>query len=340
MRALTTSALAALFHLLVADGHAAVYPLPPDGQHIIGETSSAIAKEEDTLLDIARLHGVGYADIVAANPDVDPWLPGEGTRILLPTRYLLPPGPRQGLVLNLPEMRLYYFPPPESQEDPVVMTFPVSVGRMDWSTPLGTTRVVSKASRPSWYPPASVRKEALQEGRELPPVVPPGPDNPLGQYALRLAIPGYLIHGTNRPAGVGMRATHGCVRMYPEDIEFLFNKVSIGTPVRIVNLPFKAGWSEDRLYLEAHEPLEEDEASRQKGLTALTELVVNATQERQASVDWDLLERVFHESLGVPLPTGSASEQAVAAVNLSELDGWCAAGSVSALCQASEQGKK
>lgn len=318
---------------------AAVYPLPPEDQALIGAPSVTTARAEDTLLDIARTHGVGYRDIVAANPGVDPWLPGEGTRVLLPTRYLLPAGPRKGLVLNLPEMRLFYYPPARGDAEPTVMTFPVSVGRMDWATPLGTTRVVAKAKRPSWYPPASVRKEASEDGRELPSVVPPGPDNPLGEYALRLGIPGYLIHGTNRPAGVGMRVTHGCVRMYPEDIEYLFDKVPLNTPVRIVNEPWKLGWDAERLYFEAHHPLEEDQQNNDRGLTAITELVVAATAAREAQVDWDVLETVFSESLGVPLPAGTAPGRVLAAVDQAELDGWCAAGSLSRLCRAVRAGK-
>lgn len=332
MGARTTIRFLLLCCFAMRTAYAAVYPLPPSDQDLIGEPSVTTSRAEDTLLDIAREHGVGYGDIVEANPGVDPWLPGEGTQVLLPTRYLLPDGPREGLVLNLPEMRLFYYPPPSAGEPPVVMTFPVSVGRMDWATPLGTTRVVAKAERPSWYPPQSVRKEALADGRTLPPVVPPGPDNPLGEHALRLAIPGYLIHGTNRPAGVGMRVTHGCVRMYPEDIAYLFDKVPLGTPVRIVNQPWKLGWGDTRLYFEAHQPLEEDTRSKDRGLTALTELVVAATARREAEIDWDVLETVLRESLGVPLPAGAEPGAVLASVNRSELDGWCAAGSLSRLC--------
>lgn len=339
MRACTTTGFLLLCCFAMQTANAAVYPLPPPDQQLVGEPGVITARAEDTLLDIARANGVGYGDIVEANPGVDPWLPGEGTRVLLPTRYLLPQGAREGLILNLPEMRLFYYPPATGDEPPVVMTFPVSVGRMDWATPLGTTRVVDKAERPSWYPPASVRKEALADGRELPAVVPPGPDNPLGEHALRLGIPGYLIHGTNRPAGVGMRVTHGCVRMYPEDIAYLFDKVPVGTPVRIVNQPWKLGWGSVHLYFEAHRPLEEDQNNQARGLTALTELVVVATADRPADVDWDVLETVFRESLGVPLPAGSAPGEVLAAVDLAELDGWCAAGSLSRLCPAAAAGK-
>ena len=136
------------------------------------------------------------------------------------------------------------------------MTFPVGIGRMDWSTPLGVTRVKIKIADPAWYPPASIRDEHTSDGNPLPDKIAPGPDNPLGQYALQLALPGYLIHGTNRPYGVGMRVSHGCVRLYPEDISRLFDAVSVGTPVRIINQPYKAGWYHGVLYFEAHPPLE------------------------------------------------------------------------------------
>ena len=235
-----------------SDAHTATYELPAEGTDVVGEITTVVARYEDTLVDLARTHGVGYQDIVRANPDVDVWIPGEGTEVVLPTRYILPPGPREGIVLNLAEYRLYYYPEPEAGETPVVMTYPISIGRQDWETPLGQTRVTAMAVNPTWYPPQSVRDEHAAEGRPLARVVPPGPDNPLGSRAMRLGIPGYLIHGTNRPAGVGMRVTHGCVRMFPEDIEYLFDLIAIDTKVRIINVPVKIGWQEDELLIEVH----------------------------------------------------------------------------------------
>ena len=232
--------------------HAATYELPADGIDVVGEITTVVASYEDTLVDLARTHGIGYQDIVRANPDVDVWIPGEGTEVVLPTRYILPPGPREGIVLNLAEYRLYYYPEPRAGEAPVVMTYPISIGRQDWETPLGQTRVTAKAVNPTWYPPQSVRDEHAAEGRPLARVVPPGPENPLGSRAMRLSLPGYLIHGTNRPAGVGMRVTHGCVRMFPEDIEFLFELVAVDTKVRIINEPVKIGWQGDELLIEVH----------------------------------------------------------------------------------------
>ena len=234
---------------------AATYALPEAGDSIVGRVRQVQASADDTFVDLARRHGLGYTDLKRANPGVDPWLPGEGTVITLPTRFVLPDVPREGVVLNLAEYRMYYFPAAVDGVAREVHTFPISIGRMDWETPLGRTRVVAKAEQPNWYPPQSIREEHAEAGDPLPRVVPPGPDNPLGEHALRLGLPGYLIHGTNRPAGVGMRVTHGCIRMFPEDVAAVFAMVPVGTPVRIVNQPVKFGWRNDELFMEAHQVL-------------------------------------------------------------------------------------
>ena len=231
---------------------AATYELPEGGSDVVGEIRTVIASYDDTLIDIARREGVGYEEIVRANPDVRIWVPGEGTEVVIPTRFVLPAVPRKGVVLNLAEYRLYYFPEPEGDEAAVVMTYPISIGRQDWETPLGLTKVISKVVNPTWYPPQSVRDEHAADGRPLDRIVPPGPDNPLGSRAMRLSLPGYLIHGTNKPSGVGMRVTHGCLRMFPEDIEYLFEFVAIDTPVRIINEPVKIGWQGEQLVMEVH----------------------------------------------------------------------------------------
>jgi L,D-transpeptidase ErfK/SrfK len=258
-----------------------------------------IATYEDTFVKIARAYDLGFQELVQANPGVSPWLPGEGTKIVLPTRFVLPQAPRIGIVINLPELRLYYFPDGDSGR---VITHPISIGRMEWRTPLGLTEVYSKAENPSWYPPQSIRDERAAQNRPLAAVVPPGPDNPLGKHAMRLAIPGYLIHGTNMPAGVGMRVTHGCIRMFPEDIEALYDEVPVGTPVRIVNQPVKLGRSGSDYYLEAHplldEALQDDEVSI---MTELTRAYVAAIEEGQGDrFDWEMAERVVVDSRGVP----------------------------------------
>ena len=289
------------------------FALPPEGSDTIGETITTQTETEDTLLDLARRYGLGYEEITNANPGVDPWLPGAGTVVVVPKRRLLPRAPRMGVVINLPEHRLYYFAPAAAGAQPVVWTFPVSIGKMDWNTPLGKTTVVSKVKNPTWRPPKSVREEHEKRGDILPEVVPAGPDNPMGLFALRLGIPGgaYLIHGTNRPAGVGMQVTHGCMRLYPEDIEALFNMVPVNTPVMIVNQPYKWGWHDGELLIEVHPPLEEDSLAPPT-LTDLTRLIVEATRAKPLAINWIGAERTWREARGVPTPVSVAGSRTVA----------------------------
>lgn len=238
-------------------------------QSVVGEPQVVFAGNSDTLSDLARTYGLGYDEIIAANPGVNPWLPGENTPVLLPTQFILPDVPRQGIVLNIASKRLFYFPAVPEGEKQVVKTYPIGIGRVGWETPLGTTTVVSKARDPSWYVPASVRREHAEKGDPLPSVVPPGPDNPLGHRVLQLEMPGYLIHGTNQPYGVGMRVSHGCVRLYPENIELLFELVEVGEQVAIVNEPYLVGTRNGELYFEAHAPLEDDVFGVQNRLETL-----------------------------------------------------------------------
>ena len=319
--------------LVTAPVYADVFELPPEGYDVIGSVSTVTARYEDTLVDIARRHGLGYYDVVRANPGVNVWVPGEGTEIVLPNRFVLPPGPRKGLVLNLAEYRMYYYPEPREGKPAYVYTYPMSIGRMDWETPLGKTSIVAMARNPAWYPPQSVREEHAAEGDPLPRIVPPGPENPLGTRALRLGLPGYLIHGTNRPAGVGMRVSHGCVRMFPEDIEFLFERIRVKTPVRIINVPVKMGWDGEVLVAEVHPPLESaqplvDESLEQlealdadlelpppdpeskDPLTHVTEQFIAATAERAGQLDWDLVEELVGRSDGIPDVVGTRIKNA------------------------------
>ena len=278
-----------------------VFALRAD-QDSIGENGQTQAEKEDTLPDIARSNHLGFDEIVAANPGVDTWLPGAGTLVRLPMQHLLPDVPRTGIVINLPDGRLYYFRADQSG-NPVVETDPISVGKMDWKTPIGVTTIVRKEKKPTWYPPKSVRETHLKDdGDILPDSIPPGPDNPLGEYAMRLGIPGgaYLIHGTNKPVGVGMQITHGCIRLYPEDIETLFAEVPLGMAVRIVNQRIKTGWIDGALYLEVHHPLDGVDPKDVEDLTALTRIIVAATLQRRVIIDWDAAERVFEEASGAP----------------------------------------
>lgn len=283
---------------------AEVYILPPSGQDIIGAIQHTQSKHEDTLLDIARQFGIGQNEILMANPGIDRWIPGEKTRIVLPTRYILPDAPKKGIVLNVPEMRLYYYTRDEQQKRSIVITYPISIGRMDWNTPLGLTRVIAKVKDPSWRPPESIKKEHAEDGDELPDVIPPGPDNPLGRYAMRLAVPGYLIHSTNKPFGIGMRVTHGCVRMYPKDIEAMFDKVPIGTPTHIINQPIKLGWLMDTLYLEISPDLEENTISYEESLTLALDLIEKNSPSIFPQIDGYALRTAIEERSGIPVPIG------------------------------------
>jgi len=253
------------------------FTLTSDTQTVVGEPQIVFAGADDTFSDLARTYGLGYDDIIDANPGIDPWLPGEGTAIILPTQYVLPDAPKRGVILNIATKRLFYYPPQAEGELQQVLTFPIGIGRVGWETPLGDTTVIAKAKNPSWWVPASVRREHAEMGDPLPSVVPAGPDNPLGTRVLKLDMPGYLIHGTNQPYGVGMRVSHGCVRLYPENIEFLYTLVDIGEVVTILNEPYQIGSRDGVIYFEAHEPLEDD--------TLLPEDRLQALLEKQSSAD-------------------------------------------------------
>jgi L,D-transpeptidase ErfK/SrfK len=281
---------------------AATYPMPPADVDLIGETITVTARAEDTLLDIAREHDLGQDEILHANPKVDRWLPGEGAEVVIPGRFILPRAERKGVVLNLPEMRLYYFYRNGQEQEPTVVSYPVSVGRMDWNTPLGTARIERKDRDPSWYPPESIKLEAIAKGEPLPDIVPAGPDNPLGRYALRLSIPGYLIHSTNKPFGVGMRVTHGCVRMYPEDIEEFFPIVPVHTGVEIVNQPIKLGWQGKTLFLEVHPPLEEDQNVSENLQCIAYAMILDEIENQDAILDIKVIKQALLEKSGMPVP--------------------------------------
>ncbi len=210
------------------------FAFDPKTTRVVGELQVTFSHHEDTFADIARRFNLGWDELVNANPGVDPWLPGEGTRIVLPTQFVLPDAEPEGVVVNLAALRLFYFPKPEKGQPRTVVTYPIGIGMVGWATPTGSTKIVSKRKDPVWTPPASVRKEHAADGDILPPTVPAGPDNPLGAFAMNLGWPTYLMHGTNKPAGVGMRASHGCIRLYPEDIAVLFQQIPIGTKVTVV----------------------------------------------------------------------------------------------------------
>ena len=271
------------------------------GQSVVGEPQVVFASDTDTLSDLARTYGLGYDEIIAANPGVDPWLPGVGSPVLLPTQYVLPDVERRGVILNIATKRLFYFPAAVEGELQRVMTYPIGIGRVGWETPLGETTVVSKAKDPHWWVPASVRREHAEMGDPLPSVVPPGPDNPLGHRVLKLDMPGYLIHGTNTPYGVGMRVSHGCVRLYPENIEILYTLVDIGEAVTIINEPYQFGQQDDTLYFEAHTPLEDDAVPAEERLAQLVDRQVDATGQPLNDHLRNHISELTIEPRGVPV---------------------------------------
>jgi len=289
------------------------FELPAEGSDLIGTVQVTRAEHEDTFVDLARRFNVGYEELVRSNPGVDPWLPGEGREIVLPTQHLLPNAPREGVVINLAAMRLYYFPKVGKGENPIVYTFPIGIGRVGWATPVGSTRITRMAKNPSWRPGPGVRREHRENGEILPAVVPAGPDNPLGTRAMYLGWAGYLIHGTNKPAGVGLRSSHGCIRLFPEDVEFLYDLVGPGTKVTVVNQPFVFGWHEGQLLLQAFDVLEDDprnwKTARQKLLTrALAARLEKRLKAQGDSIDWAAVSRVSHEPRGVPLAVSRGIE--------------------------------
>ena len=285
------------------------FMLKNSADSMVGALGKISARHEDTLPDIARANGLGFREIKLANPGVDTWLPGRGTEIMLPTRYVLPDTPRVGIVLNIPEMRLYYYPLQDTGQAPEVITHPIGVGRQGWATPYLDTRVIQKKTRPSWYPPESIREEAAMEGNPLPRVVGPGPDNPLGSHALYLGFPEYLIHGTNKPFSIGMRVSHGCVRMYPEHIVELFELVEPGTPVTLVHQGVKAGWAGDELYLEVHPVVGVPDEDKRPSMTEVVSSLVAATREAELpmNLDWSRVEDALATANGIPVAVASRS---------------------------------
>ncbi len=288
--------------LISANSQATTYQLPATpGDSLIGELPETglytRARKDDTLLDIAFAYDIGQNEIVRTNPNVDRWLPGQDTEIRIPDSRLLPDTEQRGLILNLPEYRLYYYPKDQPGQ---VITHPISIGRMDWDTPLGTTKIIAKTKDPQWRPPASIKAEHAAQGDPLPDVVPAGPNNPLGRYAMRLGIPGYLIHSTNKPLGVGMRVSHGCVRMYPNDIERLFPIIKTGTAVEIVNQPIKVGWLNNKLYIEVYPELEGQQSSFGDRLTKAMDLIQKLNSNVPV-LDTDALRDALTLSNGLPV---------------------------------------
>lgn len=266
---------------------------------IIGEIRTVMTQRKDSLVDLARDNRLGYTEMIAANQGIDPWLPGEGVMIVMPEAHILPRAPRKGIVLNLADQRLYKF-----LDDGEVWTAPVGIGSDGWKTPTGSTRVTRKKANPTWYVPASIRKE----DPTLPKIVPPGPQNPLGRHAVYLGWPAYLLHGTNRPLGVGRRVSHGCVRLYPEDIKSLYETVSVGADVTVVDQPVKFGWQNGMLFIEAHtsqaqaDVLEATGAFPHEHPAELEFYAIDAAGDAADRLNWDAIRKAVAERSGLPTP--------------------------------------
>lgn len=252
-------ALAMISHFLLAGLAAAeTFTLPTDGSTIVGQPRIIIPTQENTLLDIARQTDVGYHEITWANPGVDVWMPEKNVKVIVPTQYILPPKPWTGIVLNISQRRMFYFPPAQKGQPAKVITFPVSIAREGWSTPLGTTKVVAKHKDPAWFVPKSIREEHKAEtNEEFPEYFPPGPNNPMGMLAIQLGFKSIFIHGTNRPWGVGMRTSHGCLHLYPEDAALIFPMMNANIPVRVIDEPVSVGVLKGQLHMATYEPVAE-----------------------------------------------------------------------------------
>jgi L,D-transpeptidase ErfK/SrfK len=309
-RAHRTAALLAAAVLLAAApapaGEDAGETAPPVPD-IVGAMQTTTAHYETTLADLAYLHNLGYIELVAANQDVDPWLPGTGKRITLPKRHILPNVAKEGIVINLAEPRLYYFP---ADAPGTVKTFPIGIGREGLDTPTGETRVTRKRRNPAWRP----TQEAREADPSLPAVVRAGPENPLGAYALDLGWPLYLIHGTNNVWGIGRRVSRGCIRMYPNDIQTLYDAVPSNTPVQVVEQPLKFGWSGDTFYMEAHTTAEQAGQLEKTGSFEpdpdldIKQRVLDALGGRTAQLDWETIRTAVKQRRGIPVAIGQAVE--------------------------------
>jgi L,D-transpeptidase ErfK/SrfK len=288
------------------------FEIGPDDD-VVGLLQVVSIGEHDTLSDVARRFNVGYDEIVRANPGVDPWLPGVGREVVVPTQFVLPAAERKGIVVNLAAMRIYYFPVAKPGEKQVVYTHPIGIGKVGWSTPEGKTTVVAKEKNPVWRPTASILEEHRKNGDPLPAVVPAGPDNPLGHRKLTLGWATYLIHGTNKPYGVGMRTSHGCIRMYPEDVEVLYEMVGRGTQVTVVNQPYVFGWHDGQLYLQTFDVLEDDKRDWSKSRPQILSKTLNKRierllAERQEKINWDRVALIAADPRGLALSVSDATQ--------------------------------
>lgn len=274
----------------------------------IGKMQETRADYEDTLVHIGREYGVGFVEMRAANPTLDPWIPGSGARVIIPTMNILPDAPHDGVVINLAEMRLYYY----KTAGAMPITFPIGIGRDGLRTPLGQTNIQRKMSGPTWRPTDRMRKE----DPTLPASVPPGPENPMGTHALYLGFPMVAIHGTNKPYGIGRRVSSGCIRMFPEDITQIYNMVPVGTRVTVVDQPIKAAWIGNKLFLEVHPTQEQATLMEREGAIPDYQLserdlayIMRVAGPSVESLDWPKIRQVVKERRGYPVIIAQSSDK-------------------------------
>jgi L,D-transpeptidase ErfK/SrfK len=273
------------------------------GDDVVGRLAVIRIEKGDTLPDIARHFSLGINAISSANPGVDVWVPETGKLVVLPLSFILPDTPRNGIVINLATMRLFQFKGDSNSR--VVSTYPVGVGTTEKPTPTGQMHVARKAARPTWHVPASIAEAHRKKGDPLPAAIPPGPENPLGEFALYLSKSGYLIHGTNKPASIGLKATNGCLRLYPENVKMLFDTTPVNTPVAIVNQPYLIGQSNGVLYLEAHTPLEDSGAMELERVYAQLKSI---EKKLARTLDWKKVKQVEADARGIPVPIFEMSQ--------------------------------
>ena len=292
--------------LLATHSQAAVFTLPPNGGSLIGQDEQIQAQSSDTLLDLARKYSVGYWEIQEANPKVDMWLPGQGTNLTIPGRFIVPSVEHKGIIINLPQHRLFYFPKPKRHDQPIVITYPASPGEGDFPTPVGVTRIIRKVPHPVWIPTAHILKAHALAGDPIPKIWPAGPNNPMGEWALQTTLSRgeIYIHGTNNPMAIGMSVTHGCVRLYPEDIAALYPVVRVGTPVTIVNEPVLASLQDGELYLEVHPPTNSNHVAAAPDFDKISQIIDAAIGQSVVAIDWDKVRQVAAQANGIPQLVG------------------------------------
>jgi L,D-transpeptidase ErfK/SrfK len=278
---------------------ALTYDMTP-GSDVVGDNQFTNALPGEDLGDIARRFGIGTYEMIEANPGVEFYMPQKAEKIVVPTRTILPPGPRKGLVINLAEMRIYYFHPGGTK----VSAYPIGIGKDGWDTPIGTNRIIRKRKDPIWVPPDSIRENYESNGKDLPQQVPAGPENPLGPYALTTGFENIVIHGTPWPKGVGVRSSHGCIRMKNADVTELYQMVEVNTPVRIIHQAIKIGKVGDNLFLEAHVPVDETDYQETFSIQDQLQEVMNRYNNEKVSVRWDIVDELKSKNLGYPEPFG------------------------------------